>query len=117
MFGARQATNIIQFVGTHGIITSTDWQTLRVSRHAGVHEPGPKAPEGLTVLTLETPKTGYQRDTTALLEHFADLISGAADPTRPHACTLEQGAAVIAVMEAMVRSHEEGRRIALTEVL
>ena|GEM_PF-4374524 len=79
-------------------------------------EPGPKAPPGLEVRTVETPETGYQKDTLALLEHFADLVAGRADRQHPLACTLDQGADTISVMAAMALSAEEGRRVALTEV-
>ena len=116
MFGATRARNIVQFVGTRGVVTSLDRRTLHVARHGGVGEPGPRPPRDMEVRTVETPETGYQKDTVALLEHFADLVAGRADRDHPLACTLEQGADTIAVMAAMVRSFEEGRRVALSEV-
>jgi len=116
MFGASKARNILQFVGTRGVVSTMDRRTLQVARHGGVTEPGPKPPQGLEVRTVETPETGYQNDTIALLEHFADLVAGRADRGRPRACTLEQGADTISVMAAMVRSFEEGRRVSLSEV-
>ncbi len=116
MFGATRAPNLVEFIGTHGVVSTTDRRTLRVARHAGIREPGPRAPEGLDERTVETPQTGYQQDTIALLEHFADLVAGRADRRRPRACTLTQGADTIAVMAAMVRSFEEGRRVTLAEL-
>lgn len=116
MFGATKARNIVQFVGRRGVVSTLDRRVLQVARHAGIGEPGPKAPAELEVRTVETPETGYQKDTTTLLEHFADLVAGRVDPQQARACTLEQGADTIAVMAAMARSFAEGRRVSLAEV-
>ena len=116
MFGVR-APNLVEFVGSHGVVSSTGRLTagvLQVVRHAGVGKPGAGLPEGLEVRTVET--AAGRPDTEALLDHFADLIEGKADAARPTACTFEQGAEAVAVTAAMARSAQEGRRVTLAEV-
>lgn len=88
--------------------------SLQVVRHAGVARPGAGLPPGLEVRTLET--APGRPDTEALLDHFADLIEGRAEPAGPTACTFAEGALAVAVTAAMVRSAEEGRRVSLAEV-
>ena len=115
MFGASAALNVLQFVGARGVVTSTDRQTLRVALHDGVAAPGPTPPPGLRVQTVEPPALGYQPQTIALLERFADLVAGQAVAADPPACDLAGGADVVAVMEAAARSATEQRRVALAE--
>ncbi len=115
MFGVR-AANLIEFVGSRGVVSSTDRRLLQVVRHQGVGEPGARLPEGLEVRTVDTGAAGGRVETEALLDHFADLVEGRADPSRPTACTFEQGAEAVAVTAAMARSASEGRRVSLAEV-
>ena len=64
--------------------------------------------------TIET-RGGMDEATGAMLDHFADLISGAA--TVQQGTTLHEGMYAVAVTEAMVRAAETGRRIPLREIL
>jgi len=114
MFGI-QTENLISLIGTRGCLSSPDRRRLRIVRHQGVAQPGPNIrPPGLEVQEVDT-GGGPDRSTGAMLDHFADLISGAAREQR--GTTLEEGMYAVAVTEAMTRAAETGRRIPLREVL
>jgi predicted dehydrogenase len=114
-----QVPGVVQVVGTRGTVSSLDRRTLRVLRHDPVTVPGARAePPGLAVSTIET--TGEARSpdgrdaTAAMLERFAGLV---ADPERGQRLnTLAEGAAAVAVTEAMVQAAAQGRRLPLASL-
>ena len=111
-----QVPGVVQVVGTRGTVSSLDRRTLRVLRHDAVTVPGAGAePPGLEAGTIET--TGEARSpdgrdaTVAMLERFAGLV---AEPERGQGPnTLAEGAAAVAVTEAMVQAAVQGRRLPL----
>ena len=109
MFGI-QADNTLQVIGRSGSIVSHDRKTIRLVRHPAITQPGPRArPEGLTVEQVET--AGEGDATGVMLDHFADLISGAA--TEQLGATLREGARAVAVTQAMARSAASGCKVNL----
>ena len=106
--------NFCEIAGSKGTVWSNDARNLHVARHNGVKAAGARNPDGLTQEVVECPASG---DTTPImLEHFADLISGAADRAHPMGCTLRQGAAAAGVQMAMAVAAEEHRRVTLAEL-
>lgn len=112
MFGI-QTQNIIQVIGLKGTVTTTDRKTLKVIRHGGVTQPAPAPPAGLEATTVETAGEGANA-TAAMLDHFADLVSGEAKEQR--GATLEEGWQAVAVTQAAVESAKTGRRITLQDL-
>ncbi len=106
--------NFCEIAGSKGTVWSNDARNLHVTRHNGVKAAGARNPDGMTQEVVECPASG---DTTPImLEHFADLISGAADRAHPMGCTLRQGAAAAGVQMAMAVAAEEHRRVTLAEL-
>ena len=114
MFGLH-TPNVWEFIGTRGTAHTIDHRTLHLATHDGIRTAGNKAPAGLQARTIECPPEGDS--TRALLERFADLVSGEADRKAPGAASFREGAEAVAVTAAMVRSAEEGRRVNLAEVM
>ena len=112
MFGI-QTMNLVQVIGLKGTITSTDRKSMKVIRHGGVHQPAPARPEGLETTTVETGGEGAQA-TVAMLDHFGDLVTGAAKEQL--GATLEEGWHAVAVTRAAVESARTGRRITLADL-
>ncbi len=107
MFGI-QAGNTLQIIGKQGSVLSHDRKHIRVVRHPAIVQPGRFA--GMAELTKEDVETAGEGDATGpMLDHFADLISGAAK--EQVGATLREGAAAIAVTEAMARSAESGCKV------
>jgi predicted dehydrogenase len=78
-----------------------------------VHQPAPARPEGLETSTAETGGEGAQA-TAAMLDHFGDLITGAAKEQQ--GATLEEGWHAVAVTQAAVESAKSGKRITLADL-
>jgi UDP-N-acetyl-2-amino-2-deoxyglucuronate dehydrogenase len=114
MYG-MQAANLIQVIGRKGHVSSTDRRTLHVVTHGGIG-PGVGNVAGLQTRTLDT-GAGSAMDvaTGAMLDHFADLIGGAA--TEPEGTSLREGTYAVAVTQAMVRAAESGTRVWLADIL
>lgn len=112
MFGI-QAQNIVQVIGLKGAITSLDRKSLKITRHAGVRAPAPARPEGLETTSVETGGESAKA-TAAMLDHFADLITGQIKDQR--GATLEEGWHAVAVTQAAVESARTGKRINLADV-
>ena len=112
MFGI-QTQNIVQVIGLKGTVTSSDRKSLKVIRHGGVTEPAPGRPAHLETTTVETAGEGANA-TAAMLDHFADLVSGEAKEQR--GATLEEGWQAVAVTQAAVESAKTGRRIVLRDL-
>ncbi len=113
MFGA-QAANLVQVIGRRGHVSSTDRKVLRAVTYGGNLVPRGEPMPPVEARTIET-RGGMDEATGAMLDHFADLISGAA--TVQQGTTLHEGMYAVAVTEAMVRAAETGRRIPLREIL
>ena len=112
MFGI-QTPNLVQVIGLKGTVTTTDRKSLKIVRHAGVAEPAPGRPVNLETTTVETAGEGANA-TAAMLDHFADLITGQAKEQR--GATLEEGWQAVAVTQAAVESAKTGRRITLADL-
>lgn len=113
MLGAG-AANLVQVVGLKGHVSSTDRKVLEVVRHPGVSEPKPGAIPGAERRTIET-RGGMDTATGAMLDHWADLISGEAKDNQ--GTTLREGMYAVAVTQAMVQAAETGRRVAFADVI
>jgi len=68
----------------------------------------------LRARTVET-SGGMDVSTALMLDHFADLVTGAASVQE--GATLREGMYAVAVTEAMVQAAATGRRIALASIL
>ncbi|MGH2367159.1 MAG: Gfo/Idh/MocA family protein [Chloroflexota bacterium] len=112
MYG-MQAANLVQVIGRRGHLSSADRKTLQVVTHGGVR-PGRGNVAGQDSRTVET-KGGMDTATGAMLDHFADLITGAA--TEPEGATLREGMYAVAVTQGMVQAAETGRRVELASIL
>jgi len=108
------AVHLNEFVGRRGSVWSTDNRNVNVTRHAGIVEPGAKPPAGMEQRHVQC--AGGGEGTLAAFTHFGQRIAGASAAAWPRGCTFAEGANAIALSAAMVRSSEEGRRIALSEV-
>jgi predicted dehydrogenase len=108
---AVQMPNFVQVVGMKGCLHSPDRKTIKIITHGGFAGLGPSAKP----ISPETREIVCQPEgansTVDMLNHFADLVSGAAKEYL--GCTLREGMYAIAVTEAMVKSASEGRRIAI----
>lgn len=112
MYG-MQAPNLVQVIGRRGHVSSRDRQTLQIVTHAGIR-PGRGNVAELESRTIET-GGGMDAATGAMLEHFADLITGA---VREQAgTTLREGMYAVAVTQAMVHAAQTGRRVSLADIL
>jgi UDP-N-acetyl-2-amino-2-deoxyglucuronate dehydrogenase len=112
MFG-MQAANLVQVIGRRGHVSSTDRKALQIVTHEGIG-PGPRNIAGLRVRTVDT-SGGMDVATDRMLDHFADLVSGAS--TVQEGATLREGMYAVAVTEAMVQAAATGRRVALASIL
>ena len=112
MFGI-QTQNVVQVIGLKGTISSNDRKSLKIVRHGGVKEPAPARLDDLEATTVETGGEGAA-STAAMLDHFADLVSGEAKQQR--GATLEEGWHAVAVTQAAVESAKTGRRILLRDL-
>ncbi|HEV2122870.1 MAG TPA: Gfo/Idh/MocA family oxidoreductase [Chloroflexota bacterium] len=113
MFG-MQAANLVQVIGRRGHVSSTDRKALRVVRHGGQLEPRGGAVPGMESRTIDT-GGGMEAATGAMIDHFGDLISGAAKQNR--GTSLREGMFAVAVTQAMVQAATSGRRVSLGEVV
>ena len=111
---AVQMPNFVQVIGRKGSLFSVDRRAIKVVAHQGFEGLGPSA----KAIALETREITCQAEgtqsTTDMIEHFADLASGAVKEYR--GCTLREGMYAVAVTEAMVKSAAEGRRVAMKEI-
>jgi predicted dehydrogenase len=112
MFGI-QTQNLVQVIGLRGTVTTSDRKSLKVIRHGGVREPAPARPASLETTTVETAGEGANA-TAAMLDHFADLITGEAKEQR--GATLEEGWQAVAVTQAAVESAKKGKRVTLADL-
>jgi predicted dehydrogenase len=110
MFGV-QAGNTLQIIGRRGNMTTHDRRTIQVVRHEPITKPGSSnGPEGLNIEQVET--AGEGDATGAMLDHFADLVSGAS--TEQLGTTLREGAQAVAVTQAMAQAAERGCKVAIS---
>jgi predicted dehydrogenase len=77
-------------------------------------QPGRGNVTGLASRTVET-AGGMDAATGSMLDHWADLITGAA--REQEGTTLREGMYAVAVTQAMVEAAKSGRRVPLAEVL
>jgi predicted dehydrogenase len=113
MFGMN-AANLVQVIGLTGHVSSTDRKVLDVVHHAGVKQPKGGTVDGMERYTVET-RGGMDVATGKMLDHWADLITGAV--TRQQGTTLREGMYAVAVTQAMVQAAETGRRVAFADVI
>lgn len=106
--GGVQTPNIIQIVGKHGTVSSTDRRTLKIVHHRGFNMD--KTPIDLDVRTID-PVNEISEPAVTMHDHFADLIRGIVSEYR--GATLREGMLAIAVTEAMVESAQCGARVSL----
>ncbi|HLH74430.1 MAG TPA: Gfo/Idh/MocA family oxidoreductase [Chloroflexota bacterium] len=111
MFGIN-TPNVIQIIGQRGSVVSLDRKTLKVVSHGGIPKPGirPVLPPDLATRIVELPAE-TEDPTGAMLEHFADRITGRV--TKQLGATFREGAYAIAASEAMVEAAETGSRVRL----
>jgi predicted dehydrogenase len=110
--GGVQTPNIIQVVGRHGSVSSTDRRTLKVVRHRGFEMD--KSPIDLEVRTVE-PEGDARGSVAEMHDHFAHLIRGTVSEQR--GTTLHEGMLAVAVTEAMAESARRGQRVSMSEIL
>ena len=109
--GGVQTPNIIQVVGKHGTVSSTDRRTLKVVRHQGFKLD--KSPIDLEVRTVAP--EGGRAPVPEMHDHFADLIRGTASEQR--GTTFREGMLAVAVTEAMAESAKRGERVSMAGIL
>jgi len=110
--GGTQTPNIIQVVGQHGTVSSTDRRTLKVVKHQGFKID--KSPIDLEVQTIE-PQGSMRAPVAEMHDHFAELIRGTVSEQR--GTTLREGMMAVAVTEAMAESASRGERIPMAQIL
>jgi len=110
--GGVQTPNIIQIVGKHGTVSSTDRRTLKVVRHQGFKLD--KSPIDLEVRTVE-PEGIMRAPVVEMHDHFADLILVAVSEQR--GTTFREGMLAVAITEAMAESAKRGERVPMAEIL
>ena len=111
---AVQMPNFVQVIGRKGSLFSLDRKAIKVIAHQGFEGLGPSAkPINPEQREIACQAEGAQA-TADMIEHFADLASGAAKEYR--GCTLREGMYAVAVTEAMVKSAAEGRRVGMKEI-
>lgn len=111
MFGVN-TPNVLQIVGRRGSVVSLDRKTLQVVRHEGITQPGPRpGPGGLTTRVVEPPAEPAD-PTGAMLDHFADRISGRTSESL--GATFRDGAYAVAASEAMAEAARTGCRVPLS---
>jgi len=109
-----QMPNLMQVIGLRGCVNSVDRKAVKVITHQGFAGLGPGAkPINPETRDIVCEAEGPQA-TERMLDHFADLVTGAAKDYR--GCTLREGMYAIAVQEAMVKSAAEGRRVEMKEI-
>lgn len=110
--GGVQTPNMVQVVGRHGTVSSTDRRTLKVVRHRGFEMD--KTPIDLEVRSVE-PKGDPRNSVARMHDHFAHLIRGAA--SEQQGATLYEGMLAVAATEAMAESARRGERVPMAEII